>query len=479
MWILCLLLLCALCAVLVVLDACRKINLIHWLAVTPYLLVAPNAALWGYWLYTHALRALLPEQRVVFLVAAGIFVFYWWIHLLVFPWRDGEKTGARLKIMIGGRTVIHLALWGLVLECVFLAAGTPLFLRAGVPKEVLAGNAVYGVGLLAFLLATGILRIFFTSRRLSILRRALMLLVMWIPVVNLVVLLLCCRTVYDEYDFACYKRDLRLTRVDSDLCRTRYPLVMVHGVLFRDLKYFNYWGRIPKELTRYGARVYYGNQDAVGTVEDNARDIRNKIREIQEETGCEKVNIIAHSKGGLDARYLITTLGMEDRVASLTTINTPHRGCRFVDYACKMPQGLYRFIANRVDNTFRRMGEVHPDFYTAVRQFTTASSREFNECTPDSPKVYYQSYASKMKTLFGDSLLCVPYCIIRLLEGPNDGLVSVHSAPWGDYRGLFVSKNRRGISHGDIIDLKREDYKGFDVVDTYVQIVGELKNKGF
>ena len=50
------------------------------------------------------------------------------------------------------------------------------------------------------------------------------------------------------------------------------------------------------------------------------------------ETGAEKVNIIAHSKGGLDSRYAISCLGMDKYVATLTTINTPHYGCDMVDY---------------------------------------------------------------------------------------------------------------------------------------------------
>lgn len=30
-----------------------------------------------------------------------------------------------------------------------------------------------------------------------------------------------------------------------------------------------------------------------------------------------------------------------------------------------------------------------------------------------------------------------------------------------------------------MIDLKRQDYKGFDVAEAYVQIAAELKEKGF
>ena len=136
-------------------------------------------------------------------------------------------------------------------------------------------------------------------------------------------------------------------------------------------------------------------------------------------------------------------------------------------------------MAGCFDRTFARFGDKAPDFYTATHQFATEESAQFNEKTPDMPGVYYQSYTSKMKNPFSHLLLSIPYCMIRPLEGENDGLVSVESAKWGEFRGVFSNKRLRGISHGDIIDLKRQDYKGFDVVETYVQIVAELKEKGF
>ena len=267
--------------------------------------------------------------------------------------------------------------------------------------------------------------------------------------------------------------------MDTKLCKTRYPLLMVHGVGFRDLRYFNYWGRIPAELMRNGAVVYYGNQEAFGTIACNGEDIRRRIFEIRKETGAEKVNIIAHSKGGLDARYAISTLNMAPYVASLTTMSTPHRGCRFVDYACRLPEGLYRFTASCFDRTFGKLGDKNPDFYTATHQFATEASAQFNRENPDASGVYYQSYASKMKYPWSHLLLGIPWCLIRPLEGDNDGLVSIESAKWGEFQGVFSNSRTRGISHGDMIDLKRQDYNGFDVVEAYVQLVAGLKERGF
>ncbi len=283
-----------------------------------------------------------------------------------------------------------------------------------------------------------------------------------------------------EYSAEVCRFENRIARDGSMLCATRYPIVMLHGIGFRDLCYFNYWGRIPKELVHNGAIVYYGHQQAWGTIEDNADIICQNIRKILKENHCEKVNIIAHSKGGLDARYLISGLHMEDCVASLTTISTPHRGSELLNILNKLPDGIYRLIASGFDRTFKRLGDPCPDCYHASKQLSSGFCQEFNEKYPDSPKVYYQSYASYVKHTFGDNLLSIPNLLMFFTGAPkNDGLVTVDSAKWGHFKKTFASSGRRGISHGDMIDLKREDYKGFDVIEAYVQIVAELKEMGF
>ena len=48
---------------------------------------------------------------------------------------------------------------------------------------------------------------------------------------------------------ATQKWELDEVRAESEVCKTKYPLLMVHGVFFRDFRCLNYWGRIPRELT--------------------------------------------------------------------------------------------------------------------------------------------------------------------------------------------------------------------------------------
>ena len=52
----------------------------------------------------------------------------------------------------------------------------------------------------------------------------------------------------------------------NDDCNLKYPLLMVHGIASRDWKHLCYWGRIPEVLESRGARIFFGKQDAIGSV---------------------------------------------------------------------------------------------------------------------------------------------------------------------------------------------------------------------
>ena len=149
-------------------------------------------------------------------------------------------------------------------------------------------------------------------RRLRIARRLLVWMLLWIPFLNYGLALYVLGLAKQETDHILYRISLDDVRAEKNVCSTKYPLLLVHGVGFRDFHYFNYWGRIPRALKKNGARVFYGHQEAWGTVEENAGILREKIFEILRENGEEKVNIIAHSKGGLDCRCAMQEYGFSD-----------------------------------------------------------------------------------------------------------------------------------------------------------------------
>lgn len=66
---------------------------------------------------------------------------------------------------------------------------------------------------------------------------------------------------------------------------------------------------------------------------------------------------------------------------------------------------------------------------------------------------------------------------MKYFDGANDGLVGEESFPWGENYQFLTVEGKRGISHGDVIDLNRENIPGFDVREFYVQLVADLKIK--
>lgn len=342
-------------------------------------------------------------------------------------------------------------------------------------------NTLFVILAEALVFWNGMIRIYLSSAQLGVKWRIIGALCGLVPVANLIVLTKMIRIVSREVVCENEKIIRNEDRKEDTICQTKYPLLLVHGVFFRDSDHFNYWGRVPKELETNGASIYYGNHQSAASVEDCAKELDARIRQIVSETQCEKVNIIAHSKGGLDCRYALSALGTDAYVASLTTVNTPHRGCEFADYLLnKVPESQKNRIAGAYNATLRKIGEENPDFIAAVSSLTAEQCAKRNEQVKDSPSVYYQSIGSRLTVpSSGRFPLNFTYPLIRYFDGYNDGLVGEKSFPWGERYQFINPGSKRGISHGDMIDLNRENFDGFDVREFYVQLVHELKEKGF
>ena len=173
--------------------------------------------------------------------------------------------------------------------------------------------------------------------------------------------------------------------------------------------------------------------------------------------------------------------GAAPYVASLTTISTPHRGCIFADYLLdKIPAKIQKSVARKYNAALRKFGDHDPDFLAAVRDLTASACARRNEELPNHPDVFYQSVGSRMNSASsGRFPLNMAYPLVRHFDGANDGLVSVDSAVFGEHFTLLTTEEGRGISHGDTIDLNRENIPGFDVREFYVNLVKNLKNRGF
>lgn len=265
----------------------------------------------------------------------------------------------------------------------------------------------------------------------------------------------------------------------------KYPILFVHGMGFRDRKLINYWGRIPKIFIDDGNRVFYGCQDSNGTIEDNASILKERIEKIISETDAEKLNVIAHSKGGLDMRYAICKLGISQYVASLTTINTPHNGSKTVDKILTLPQLPVKLGSGCTDIWMRILGDKAPHTYRTIRSFSTGFALQFNMDNPDKPDIYYQSYACVMNKSSSDIFMLIPHAVVKIIEGENDGFLTPEGVMHGDFKGIIRSNSGRGISHCDEVDLRRRRFTKkhgdgiSDILEMYREILQTLNDKGF
>lgn len=344
----------------------------------------------------------------------------------------------------------------------------------------------YFVGVLIFVLAeallfgVGVVCLYLTSVQLGIGLRVIGVLCGLIPVVNLFVLFHLLRVVKEEVVLESEKVLLNFERRDRLICRTRYPILLVHGFLFRDRPGFDAWGRIPDELTRNGATVLYGKQQSCISVPESAAELAARIRKILDETGCEKLNVIAHSKGGLDIRYAMAYEGIAPYIASVTTINSPHRGCVFAEHLLQqVPVAAQKRIAAACNAATKNLGDHAPDFLATVNDLTAGVCRGRDGEIPCPEGVFCQSYGSRLVTAEqGKFPFNLIHDYVKRYDGVNDGVVAEESFAWGERYTLLEPTGKRGISHVDMIDLYRENIPDFDVREFYVEVVHDLKKRG-
>jgi triacylglycerol lipase len=260
--------------------------------------------------------------------------------------------------------------------------------------------------------------------------------------------------------------------------KLRYPIVLVHGIAAKDgLKLFSFWGRIPEIIRAEGIEVHLGGTDAWGRIEGNALLLKATIDRITDAGGTEKVNIVAHSKGGIDSRFLISAFGYSAKIASLTTIDTPHRGSEIADLAVRQRPLSHPLTKKALRRAGLLYGDRNPDPYEAAMELTTESMRAFNARYPDSPEVRYRSLYTRMHGPLDDLSLFFPYLYIRSKAGDNDGVVSSASARWGPDSELIDGEDG-GISHAEIVDYKRAEVSGMDIPRIYLGIAADLAAAG-
>jgi triacylglycerol lipase len=203
----------------------------------------------------------------------------------------------------------------------------------------------------------------------------------------------------------------------------KHTIVLAHGLFgFNELHLLGkhapgiqYWRGIREALVSKGVEVIVTEVSPSGSIEARAAMLSEQIAE---KASGKQVNIIAHSMGGLDSRYMISQLKPNNvAVLSLTTIATPHRGSAMADFV------FDRIGVARVPRIYEGLGYMGVDSGAFSQLTRKYMAEKFNPKTPNSPEVRYFSYGASLGprkwTVFR-----ISHTIIEKMEhAANDGLV--------------------------------------------------------
>lgn len=260
---------------------------------------------------------------------------------------------------------------------------------------------------------------------------------------------------------------------------TRYPIVLMHG--FGVGASFRRGGHLHKEamhLRSRGVRAVAPNVSPYNTVRARSKMWEQRLTRVLDETNTDRLSLITHSMGGLDARYLISKLGWHDTVEVLVTVSAPHRGSSVASLILNQPDALRKWFADMADWLGTHILE---DGSANIRQALQELTPEymqntFNEEVPNHPDVRYWSYGCQAGR--GTSIPIDP--IFRYLnnhlyeqEGVNDGIVSVESARWGTYLGTVDADHARQVG------LQSTLAASFDSNAFYASVAEKLADEGF
>jgi triacylglycerol lipase len=230
------------------------------------------------------------------------------------------------------------------------------------------------------------------------------------------------------------------------------PLVLHHGVCgFGDFQIgplsLAYFQGIDRALLARGFTMISTRVHPTAGIATRAQQLKEQILSNLDRNGMsgQRVLIVAHSMGGLDARYMISKLGMQEHVAALLTVTTPHRGSPYADW-------IVRHVGQRMRG-FRLMNFLKIDVQ-AAHDLTTAACRRFNEDVPDSPAVSYFSVSAARPRRLIPPFALHSHKIVTDAEGDNDALVSVLSSTWGTHLGVWPADHWHTINKRFVLELK-------------------------
>ncbi|KAI8328154.1 Alpha/Beta hydrolase protein [Chlamydoabsidia padenii] len=287
----------------------------------------------------------------------------------------------------------------------------------------------------------------------------------------------------------------------------RKPIVLCHGLYGFDrmgpeglpVLQVHYWNEIEKALCDLGAKVIVTRVPKTESISNRAYVLHSILDSFM---AGKEVNMIAHSMGGLDCRYLVSHMKHRSyKVSSVSTVCTPHRGSSVMDWfrdkigvgqqttsamiTCSSLMGGDLSNTRRQSDkpeTLRRSPPRLAQWFDtpAYSNLTTDyCTQHFNPTTPDDPSVAYYSYTAKSLPL-GSSLLDLPGYWLQQAEGDNDGVVSVSSGKWGQHVKTIDDADHWDFTGKSVVPYRwrAKPSSHFDRSLFYVELANHLYEQG-
>lgn len=291
----------------------------------------------------------------------------------------------------------------------------------------------------------------------------------------------------------------------SNYTQTKYPIILQHGMSGSSENTPASFYGIPEDLALNGSQVFLTETTGFQNSEIRGEMLLQQLQTIQAITQSEKFNLIGHSHGGFDIRYVAGV--RPDLVASATAVGSPTRGSEVADFIqgiketiAPYDQGkLTNFIGDAV-NLLGKLSDVtntndnlKQDSLAGLYSLTKKGTAEFNQkfpvaieqqCDSNTTQAHYSNGVAYY-SWSGTSQLTNPVdpldyglAILNVLfKGqPNDGLVSRCSSHVG-----YVVRDNYGMNHLDEINQTLGLVNLFEANPKAVHRaqVNRLKQQGF
>ena len=285
-----------------------------------------------------------------------------------------------------------------------------------------------------------------------------------------------------------------------------YPIILAHGFFGWDkIGPLDYFYKVKAALVKKGHDVHVTSVDPFNASLFRGKQLLKQVEAVLKKSGAARVNIIGHSQGGIDARYVAAQLPA--RVASVTTVATPHLGIKIADVLLKQTSGYTKALAQAFFKALARpfYGDVakDADIVACLTSMTTSGMIAFNKKYPDQPGIDYYSIGGRSDLKLAESQCLAPkappfitkYAKVKdpidplllltakLLSGkpstakPNDGMVQVAKVKWGTWIGCIPADHFDQV--GQILGDGPGKGNSFSHITFYQDLAAWLVSQGY